>query len=50
MCNHLEQDIKSKLPNSNVTIHVEPCEIDCSECIIICRFAPNKLVSKKQNM
>jgi len=24
MCDHLEQDIKSKLPNASVTIHVEP--------------------------
>jgi cation diffusion facilitator family transporter len=32
MCDHLEQDIKSRLPNSNVTIHVEPCSIECEQC------------------
>jgi divalent metal cation (Fe/Co/Zn/Cd) transporter len=38
MCDHLEKDIKDKLPNSNVTIHVEPCnDIDCVRCeITIC--------------
>lgn len=28
LCDHLEQDIKSKLPNGLVTIHCEPCEQD----------------------
>jgi cation diffusion facilitator family transporter len=26
LCDHLEEDIKSKLPEGNVTIHCEPCE------------------------
>jgi cation diffusion facilitator family transporter len=39
MCDHLEQDIKSRLPNSNVIIHVEPCETECSGCKISCHFA-----------
>lgn len=34
MCDHLEQDIKSKLPSSSVTIHVEPCSIECEQCQI----------------
>ena len=35
MCDHLEQDIKAKLPNANVVIHVEPCtENDCVRCSI----------------
>jgi cation diffusion facilitator family transporter len=35
MCDHLEKDIKDKLPNSNVTIHVEPCDnSDCIRCEI----------------
>jgi cation diffusion facilitator family transporter len=35
MCDHLEKDIKTKLPNSNVMIHVEPCnENDCVRCEI----------------
>jgi cation diffusion facilitator family transporter len=38
MCDHLEQDIKAKLPNTNVVIHVEPCiENNCVRCsITIC--------------
>jgi cation diffusion facilitator family transporter len=45
MCDHLEKDIKSKLPNTNVTIHVEPCNVnDCVRCeIIVCDIrAPNE--------
>ena len=35
MCDHLEQDIKAKLPNTNVVIHVEPCiENNCVSCSI----------------
>ena len=32
MCDHLERDIESRLPNSNVTIHVEPCSTECKQC------------------
>ena len=32
MCDHLEEDIKSKLANSSVTIHVEPCDVECGSC------------------
>lgn len=32
MCDHLEQDIKNKLRNSSVTIHVEPCNEECERC------------------
>ena len=34
MCDHLEEDIKSRLANSSVTIHVEPCEVDCDQCLV----------------
>ncbi len=34
MCDHLEQDIEGKLPGSSVTIHVEPCEGECEECLV----------------
>ena len=34
MCNHLEQDIEGRLPNSSVTIHVEPCEDECGQCLV----------------
>jgi divalent metal cation (Fe/Co/Zn/Cd) transporter len=44
MCDHLEKDIKTKLPNSNVTIHVEPCaENDCVSCEIdVCDLRGDK--------
>jgi len=32
MCDHLEDDVKSRFPNSSVTIHVEPCDGDCEQC------------------
>jgi cation diffusion facilitator family transporter len=32
MCNHLEQDIKKKLRNTSVVIHVEPCDERCDHC------------------
>ncbi len=34
MCDHLEQDIENRLPNSNVTIHVEPCSTECAQCLV----------------
>ncbi|MFH1639893.1 MAG: cation diffusion facilitator family transporter [Chloroflexota bacterium] len=38
MCDHLEQDIISRLPHTNVTIHIEPCTIDCDKCPVPCAF------------
>jgi len=32
MCDHLEQDIKSKLQRTSLTIHVEPCSEECDRC------------------
>lgn len=34
MCDHLEKDIEKRLQNANVTIHVEPCDIECQQCSI----------------
>ncbi|MCZ7356541.1 MAG: cation diffusion facilitator family transporter [Candidatus Methanoperedens sp.] len=31
-CDHLEKDIKEKIPNLSILIHIEPCEIDCEIC------------------
>jgi len=38
MCDHLEEDIKNRLPNSSVTIHVEPCARECDTCMVACEF------------
>jgi len=31
-CDHLEKDIKEKIPNLSLLIHIEPCEADCEIC------------------
>jgi cation diffusion facilitator family transporter len=36
MCDHLEQDIKARVPHASITIHVEPCSIECDQCTVIC--------------
>jgi cation diffusion facilitator family transporter len=34
ICDHLEQDIESKLQKASLTIHVEPCNEECEQCPI----------------
>jgi cation diffusion facilitator family transporter len=36
MCDNLEQDVKERLPNTSITIHVEPGEMDCDQCSVSC--------------
>ncbi len=36
MADHLEEDIKQRLGDTDVTIHVEPCDGNCPECQIVC--------------
>jgi cation diffusion facilitator family transporter len=36
MCDHLEKDIEQILPNTEVNIHVEPCNSTCSQCFVTC--------------
>jgi len=36
MCDHLEQDMESRLPHTDVTIHVEPCDENCDWCTFTC--------------
>lgn len=31
-CDHLEKDIKEKIPNLSILIHIEPCRTDCEIC------------------
>jgi cation diffusion facilitator family transporter len=35
LCDHLEQDIENRLPNTSITIHIEPCITECNQCSII---------------
>lgn len=34
VCDHLEQDIETRLQSVSVTIHVEPCTIECGQCLV----------------
>jgi cation diffusion facilitator family transporter len=36
MCDQLEQEIESRLPHTDVTIHVEPCDENCDWCKFRC--------------
>jgi len=31
-CDHLENDIKKRIPNLSILIHIEPCDDDCEIC------------------
>lgn len=41
ICDDIEQKILERLPNSNLTIHVEPCDGDCDNCqsVSVCNAA-----------
>ena len=36
VCDQIEVEIQAKLPESNVIIHVEPCNNECEQCSIVC--------------
>jgi cation diffusion facilitator family transporter len=36
ICDHLEEDIENRLSNTDVTIHVEPCDENCELCGLNC--------------
>ncbi len=42
-CDHLETDIKEKIPNLSLLIHIEPCESDCEICrkLGVCKLPGN---------
>jgi cation diffusion facilitator family transporter len=37
MCEHLEEDIQSRWYDTEVIIHVEPCDDNCDECQLACK-------------
>ena len=50
MCDHLEQDVKSRWPGSSVTIHVEPCGEQCEQCLVsACSLRLGITVTGKRN-
>lgn len=36
MCDHLENDLRERLPGLEITLHVEPCDQECKECEVVC--------------
>lgn len=42
-CDHLEKEIKEKIPNLSILIHIEPCEADCEICrkLEVCKLPNN---------
>jgi len=36
MCDHLEEDLQTRLLRVNVVIHVEPCDVECHNCAASC--------------
>ena len=38
-CDHLEKEIKEKIPNLSILIHIEPCETECEICrkLAVCK-------------
>ncbi len=43
MCDHLEKDMKDRLVHTDVTIHVEPCDGKCDECLLVtCQWKEKK--------
>lgn len=38
ICDNLEQELEDKLTNTNVTIHVEPCSVECDRCDVDCNL------------
>jgi len=47
LCDHLEQDIKQCLPRSDVVIHVEPCDTECTNCSVSCTLKDSRPRSPK---
>lgn len=35
---HLERDIRRKLPHASMIVHIEPCEKNCQECSFSCKL------------
>lgn len=44
-CDHIEKDIRDKIPNLSITIHVEPCNTNCDICnkLDICKNEINNI-------
>ena len=36
LCDHLEGEIEDRLQSVDITIHVEPCAVECHQCVVFC--------------
>jgi len=45
ICDHLEEELKNKIPRAHIIIHVEPCEGDCPDDMSNCKFDPRAISS-----
>ncbi|UCE98022.1 MAG: cation transporter, partial [Dehalococcoidia bacterium] len=36
LCDHLEDEIEDRLQFVDITIHVEPCAVECHQCVVFC--------------
>jgi cation diffusion facilitator family transporter len=43
VCDHLEEELKSKLKRAHITIHTEPCELSCDQQDGRCENFPEQL-------
>ncbi|MFC2045413.1 cation diffusion facilitator family transporter, partial [Chloroflexota bacterium] len=41
-CNLLEKNLRSRLHDASITIHVEPCDNDCEQCSLSCTMRKGK--------
>jgi len=49
LCDHLENDIKDRLGESEITIHIEPCEGECKTCEQECERKKDKIKGEKED-
>ncbi|MCL5257310.1 MAG: cation diffusion facilitator family transporter [Chloroflexi bacterium] len=49
LCDHLEQDLSDALGSCTMSLHVEPCGLECNECSVKCDRKPaNTLQTREQ--
>lgn len=43
LCHHLEHHIKHRLSRADLTIHIEPCGLECTQCAVECDLGNAKV-------
>lgn len=49
VCDHLENELQKKINKTHITIHVEPCDLDCEKNYNSCQLGKEPLASHVQN-